>query len=159
MWQQLADRSISSYMPDLGVRPHISLAVYDRLEFEDVRDRLASFAERLSPFPLTLSATGSFAGDNRVLFLGMPANEQLLRVHQGFHRLFECHQDAEWEYYLEHTWIPHCTLAERLPEDLALEAVQADLHSQLPISAMASEIGIVEFRPVKELCTFGLTGV
>ena len=83
----------------------------------------------------------------------------LLRAHRDFHRLFERHKASEREYYLEGRWIPHCTLAERLPENLALETVEADLLAQLPISTMVSEIGIVEFRPVKELCRFALTGV
>ena len=159
MWRQLADRNISCYMLNLGVRPHVSLAVYDRLEFKDARKRLADFAESISPFPLTLSTTGSFSGDNRVLFLGAAANEVLLRVHRDFHRLFERHKASEREYYLEGRWIPHCTLAERLPNELALGTVIADLQTQLPIRAIVSEIGIVEFRPVKELCTFALTGV
>ena len=159
MWQQLADRNISSYMLNLGVRPHVSLAVYDRLEFEDASDRLASFAGSVSPFSLTLSATGSFTAENRVLFLGTAANEMLLTVHQNFHRLFERHKDAEWGYYLAPNWVPHCTLAERLPNELALGTVIANLQTQLPIRAIVSEIGIVEFRPVKELCTFALTGV
>ena len=109
MWRQLADRNISTFMLDSGVRPHVSLAVYERLEFTDARKSLADFAESISPFPLTLSTTGSFSGDNRVLFLGTAANEVLLRVHRDFHRLFECRQDAEWGYYLAPNWVPHCT--------------------------------------------------
>ena len=159
MWRQLADRNISAFMLDSGVRPHVSLAVYERLEFEDVGKSLAEFAESIPPFPLILSTTGSFSGDNRVLFLGTAANEVLLRVHKDFHWLFERHKTSEREYYFEDWWIPHCTLAERLPEDLALETMEADLLRQLPISAMVIEIGIVEFRPVKELCRFALTGV
>ena len=159
MWQQLADREISTFMLDSSVRPHVSLAVHERLKFEDAAQDLAGFAECISPFPLTLSTTGSFSGDNRVLFLGTAANEVLLRVHKDFHRLFKRHKTSEREYYLEGRWIPHCTLAERLPENLALGTVEADLIKQLPICATVSEIGIVEFRPVKELCTFALTGV
>ena len=73
MWRQLADRNISTFMLDSGVRPHVSLAVYERLEFEDAGKSLAEFAESIPPFPLILCTTGSFTGENRVLFLGTAA--------------------------------------------------------------------------------------
>ena len=156
IWRELAEKNVSSYMLDSGWRPHVSLAVFDHLDVEDARNRLASFAAGIPPFPITLSSVGRFSGENDVLFLSPLVSEELLRVHRDFHRLFECHRDAEWEYYLEHRWVPHCTLAERLPSDSIPKAVEIGLGISLPIEARIIEMAIVEFRPVRELSSFRL---
>lgn len=156
IWRELAEKHVSSHMLDSGWRPHISLAVFDHLDIEDARNRLASFAAGIPPFPITLSSVGRFSGENDVLFLSPLMSEELLRVHRDFHRLFECHRDAEWEYYLEHRWVPHCTLAERLPNDSIPKAVEIGRGISLPIEARIIEMAIVEFRPVRELSSFRL---
>ena len=52
--------------------------------------------------------------------------------------------------------MPHCTLAMDFTEDLTPTALAIARHAPLPLTGRLDRIGIVEFRPVKQLCAFAL---
>lgn len=156
VWEKLAGGGVNFSPLNSGWRPHISLAVFDRLDVADAKAKLELFSSGISSFRLMLSNLGVFAGEESVLFLSPVVNERLLRTHRDLHRLFEDYADAEWEYYLEERWVPHCTLAERLPRSIVPKAAEIACEISLPINALAEDIALVEFRPVKELCAFKL---
>ena len=156
IWRELARRGVSSYMRDCGARPHISLAVFDELDPEDAERKLSAFAAEVSPFPVLLSNLGVFSGDLSVLFLGPVVSAELIGAHRKVHELFARDRPSEWEHYLEEKWIPHCTLALDLSREMVPRAVESCMAVHLPIEATVTEIGLIEFRPVKELFSFNL---
>ena len=156
IWCELADKGISSDMRDLGAMPHISLTVFNQLDIEDAERKLSAFAEEVSPFPVLLSNLGVFCSDLSVLFLGPVVNAELIGAHRKTHELFVGDRPSEWEYYLEGNWVPHCTLAMDIPREMVPRAVESCMAVRLPIEATVTEIGLVEFRPVKELFSFDL---
>ena len=59
-------------------------------------------------------------------------------------------------YYLPGKWMPHCTLALELEPRLISQAVDIGLQLPLPLHGEITEIGVIEFRPVKHLFAFRL---
>ena len=62
IWKAVQNAGISSPLLDGGYRPHVSLGVCNRIDVSAFEAELSSFAERVAPFPLTLSSVGVFPG-------------------------------------------------------------------------------------------------
>lgn len=156
IWCELADVGISSDMRDLGARPHICLAVFNELNTKDAELKLTAFADEIASFPVLLSCLGVFSGDQSVLFLGPVVNAELTGAHRKVHGLFADDKPSEWGHYLEGNWVPHCTLATELTRQAVPRAIESCMTVRLPIEATVTEVGLVEFRPVKHLFSFNL---
>ena len=157
IWDGLGENLGKPSLSELGARPHVSLAVYDdSLDTTGFPERFRQFAKSMAPFEFNLSSVGTFPGDEGVVFLAPVVTRQLLGVHQRFHEVFSEHENAGMGYYLPGNWVPHCTVAIDLPAAEVREAVGYCREAFRPISGRFQEIGLVEFRPVKELCTFKL---
>ena len=157
IWDGLGENLGKPSLSELGARPHVSLAVYDdSLDTTGFPERFREFAKSMAPFEFNLSSVGTFPGDEGVVFLAPVVTRQLLDVHQRFHEVFSEHENAGMGYYLPGNWVPHCTVAIDLPAAEVREAVGYCREAFRPISGRFQEIGLVEFRPVKELCTFKL---
>ena len=143
-WEAIQKAGISSSMLDAGYRPHISLGVCSRIDSSAFEVELSSFAERVAPFPLTLSSVGIFPGVDGVIFLGVTITEHLLDVHAAFHKIFKKHAGEQSEHYAVGKWVPHCTLAFGLSELQIAEAMPICRGIPLPVSTEVKEIGLME---------------
>ena len=56
------------------------------------------------------------------------------------------------------TWVPHCTLATDMEPDQFGTALAIAGRVSLPLECRVGEVGIVEFRPVKQLVSRVLGG-
>ena len=139
-------------------RPHVSLGVCNRIDANAFEAELSFFAERVAPFPLTLSSVGIFPGMEGVIFLGVTVTEHLLNVHAAFHKVFNTYAQEQSEHYVVGNWVPHCTLAFGLSEPQIAEAVSICRSMPLPISAEVQEIGLTEVSPTSchTLCVYRL---
>ena len=159
IWDGLGTALGQPSLSELGARPHVSLAVYgDDLDTDGFPERLLKFARSIEPFDFTLSSLGTFAGREGVVFLAPVVTRRLLEVHARFHEVFSKHDNAGMGYYLPGNWVPHCTVAIDLSATEVTEALAYCREIFEPISGQFREIGLVEFRPVKELftCALGL---
>jgi len=122
--------SVGSLMQGLHW-PHVSLAVADRLEPEVVAGALDGLPIA-PPLSLTFQFVGQFLG--RVLWLG-PAPSALLLAHQStvYERLTAAGIEV-WDHYRPERWVPHTTLAMRVPNPVMGTAVRRCLEV-LPIEA------------------------
>ena len=157
IWDGLGTALGKPSLSELGARPHVSLAVYDDgLDTNDFPERLLEFARSIDPFDFRLSSLGTFPGREGVVFLAPVVTRRLLEVHARFHEVFSKYEDAGMGYYLPGNWVPHCTVAIDLSAAEVIEAVAYGREVFQPISGRFREIGLVEFRPVKELFTCAL---
>jgi len=60
LWTALSRKGISSSLLNSGAKPHLTLGVYEYLDFAGVAADLAIFAKRMAPLDLTLSSFGAF---------------------------------------------------------------------------------------------------
>ena len=157
IWDGLGTSLGQPSLSELGARPHVSLAVYsDGLDTNGFPERLLEFARSIDSFDCMLSSLGTFPGREGVVFLAPVVTRRLLEVHARFHEVFSKHQNAGVDHYLPGNWVPHCTVAIDLPPHEVTEAVAYGREAFKPIPGRFLEIGLVEFRPVKERFTCAL---
>ena len=154
IWDGIAAELGKTSLSDHGARPHVSLAVYtDDLDMTGVQENLLKFAQSIDPFDFCLRSLSAFTRQEGVVYLAPVVTEQLLSVHERFHEAFAQHKDSVVAHYQPGNWIPHCTVAIDLVPAEIQKAVGYCREAFTPISGRFQEIGLIEFRPVKELFT------
>lgn len=123
-------QSVASVMRGLH-RPHMSLAVSERLDPQRVSDALDGVAV-VPPISLTLQFVGQFLG--RVLWLGPAPSAELLEHHALVYERLRAAGEDIWDHYRPGHWVPHCTLSMRVPNVLMGNAVRRCLEV-VPIEA------------------------
>ncbi|MHC5038721.1 MAG: 2'-5' RNA ligase family protein [Planctomycetota bacterium] len=156
VWKALYESKKAPYMWDSGARPHITLAIYEGIEFTPFIRKLISFAGNLSPFDVTMNSIGIFPTDKSVVYLAPHVSEELLALQASFHETFNEVGEFPWEFYLPGHWIPHCTLAMDIPPAQVPGIVEACLKHPLRIHGTIVSLGIVKFRPIEVLGEYPL---
>ena len=155
VWRELDDAG-TGYMARSGVRPHVTLGIWDTLELEGAEAELSALAAEIAPVRLIFASVGLFPGV--AIFLAPTVTAELLDLHAGFHRRFGRLGRASWDHYRPGSWVPHCTLATDLEPDRFGSALAIAGRVGLPLECRLVEIGIVQFRPVKQLVSRALGG-
>lgn len=152
----LIERGVPSTISDLGDRPHISLAVFSNVACDDLISLTKEFAGTTEPFNFRLSAIGTFPTDENVLFLSPVVTNQLLNLHQDFHKQLAKAGLTPSSYYIPTNWIPHCSVEMNIPDEQFSKAVEICKNAFKPLLGQFQEIGVIEFRPIKHLATWSL---
>lgn len=155
VWRELEDAGIT-YMARAGARPHVSLGIWETLDHAAFEAELTQFAAETPPLPITLASVGLFPAV--AVFLAPTVTRELLGLHAGFHRRVERLGTSPWRHYAPGAWVPHCTLATDLGHDQFEPALGIARRVALPLECRLVEIGIVEFRPVRQLVARVLGG-
>jgi 2'-5' RNA ligase len=158
LWQAIADAGVSSFVVKSGARPHVSLALYEKIDLAEFRSELETFADKTEPSSVTFSSIATFPTKEGVVFLAPIVTQELLDVHANFHRMFSRYRPEVSEYYLPNRWVPHCTVAMDLKSDQISRAIDVCRQVRLPIDGKFEQVGVIEYRPVKELFVYDLGG-
>lgn len=155
LWLELQAAGLDSTLLDIGARPHLSLAVFDRVEVSALCGLVEEFADRVHGYSSLFAAVGTFPGNEGVVFLAPAVSGELLALHGTFHRRLLDLGLETWEYYSPGRWIPHCTVALRLSSKALPEAVDLCRRSAALGPFTIRELGLIEFSPVKTVCRYG----
>ena len=159
VWRKsLARAAINSVMLDVGAQPHISLAVFENLDPQMLRADLSRFAEVTRPLSLDLASAGTFPTAEGVVFLAPVVTQELLLVHQRFHRLLSDRGLDCVAYYRPGNWVPHCTVAIDVAPDRVAASLEMCVQSEAFGAVALDEVSLIEFRPVREVYAFPLGG-
>jgi len=158
VWERLAQEAISSVMLDVGVQPHISLAVFQDLAPEMLRADLSRFAEVTQPLSLDLAFAGTFPTAEGVVFLAPVVTQELLEAHRRFHSTLRERGVDCMEYYLPGRWVPHCTVATGVAPDRMGAALEVCVRSEAFGAVELDKVSLVEFPPAREIYAFPLGG-
>jgi 2'-5' RNA ligase len=111
LWHRIEEAGLSSFLARGPFHPHLTLAIYQRLDPERFRDALATLAARQPPLLVALPSVGTFPGSEGAVFLAATMTAALLKLHRQIHTLLgECGA-TPLPYYLPDRWNPHCTVA------------------------------------------------
>lgn len=158
IWNAFQEQSISTYMMDMGARPHITLGIFHDVDEASFTAKLQSFTSKYAGFSLRFSSLGIFTSPKACLFLAPVITLPLLRMHHDLHTTFSDCDHKGWEYYLPDRWVPHCAM------DIALSSVGIE-HSTsymmdcfTPFEAEVDAVGLVKVeKPVTYLSTLSLS--
>lgn len=143
IWERLHDAGIPSVTGQApGRRPHVTLAVTERLAAQEIAALRTAIAS--TPLPgLHLGHLGAFTSQRGVLFLGVSVSRALLALHAAVHAAIPAQKTSSWPQCRPGVWIPHCTLAGRL-DAADLGAAVAALVPLQPLDAQVIGVGAVE---------------
>lgn len=156
IWRRLADAGLPAPLLDLGIRPHVTLAVYEDLDPARLLDALGSFAAEEPPEPVSLASVGAFPGEERVVFLAPVVTRGLLALHAGFHERFADLRERASPLYLPGGWVPHVTLSLAPDDDTLGRVLRVAREEPLPILGGLDRLEVLAFErgargPVKVL--------
>lgn len=145
LWDEASAFESIASMKALNYPPHLTLAVFpnDPGQIGDmVKDIFASQPSLSIPF----EAVSYFVGDFLVLW-AKPRHCDVLRdLHHRLHRTFDpatCH-----EHYRVDRWVPHCSLATKVPSSRANAAMEWARQKRLEFAVEFDATDFVQFPPV-----------
>lgn len=142
--------------PRAGVAPHVSLAVYDRLDAAAMIPALQRFAGLQPACDVKLSSLDLFPEPPSVLFAAPVVSAGLLELHGRFHHAVASFVRQCWAHYLPGDWVPHITLGEGMRPATVPAAVDHAIAAWRPRSALLHRLSLVRFQPVERLWSTAL---
>lgn len=130
--------------------PHVTLGACNALDIEACGAMLSGMV-LAPPLSCRFDSLGIFATDPAVLFAAPVVTLALLELHLGFHDRFQSVATGQSAYYQPGHWVPHCTLADRVPPTLVPDAVATAQKLRLPVVSEFSGIRIIEIPAARIL--------
>ncbi|XP_054802638.1 uncharacterized protein LOC129306204 [Prosopis cineraria] len=155
-WNVLARRQISTQLIEIESRPHITLFSSQFIDPIKLESIIKNFAAKLETLPLSFSSIGSLPNDSNVLFLSPTPSVSLLQFQAQLCDALKKEGVEISEEYRQDYWIPYCSVAQEVPKSRMAEAFCVLRDLKLPVNGYATDIGLVEFSPVRELCSYVL---
>jgi 2'-5' RNA ligase len=156
VWRALAEPEISPYLHTSGVRPHLTLLSGEAADLAALTPRLRDLAAATPPVTVSFVHLGLSPGPAANLFLVPRVTPDLLALHARYHAALAGLLTTPSERARPGQWVPHCTLVERVAAERLAAAVEVCRRAPLPLAARLAEIGVVEWRPVRQHCAFAL---
>ncbi|WP_026783406.1 2'-5' RNA ligase family protein [Pleomorphomonas koreensis] len=145
MWDEASVFEPVGSMRELNYPPHLTLAVFPEYpgEFGAIIAEVFSSQDSLR---VTFEGVRYFDNDLLVLWAKPCSNEALLNLHATLHS----HIDplACDEHYRVGRWVPHCSLATRVPQSAKSAAIKWAESKTLDFSVVFDLVDFVEFPPV-----------
>jgi hypothetical protein len=152
VWQVMAESDIADYLYKSANRPHITLTIFEDLDLNRTSAMLCKLAGQFTRIPLSFQSISIFPDTNAV-FLAPLVTPQLVRFQESVHRALISYASLpDYPFYLPGQWIPHCSIANYMPPENLLPAVQKAIETiSLPITGWITEVGLTSFSPVVHL--------
>lgn len=119
-----ASASHNYFMTEHNVPPHITIAAFETLHIEDVRNSLQEIFANFSMFKLQWVSIGVFKSST--LFIQPVLNQCLQELSVAIHeKLAEIPDTKINRFYQPFHWLPHTTIAKQLNEEQLFLSFQA----------------------------------
>ena len=156
IWERIESAGLSGFMPTSSARPHVSLAVYSHIVPSEMEPILSRFSREVGEMKIEFEGVSTFPKGEGNVFLAPKPSSSLRNLHARFHTLARQFTGELSDYYAPGAWVPHCTLDMDLPAENVLKIIELCNDLDLPTEARLVEIGLVAFRPIRELMNFPL---
>jgi 2'-5' RNA ligase len=142
LWDRLEDLDVPTLRSHTHGRhvPHVSYAVLRDWRLEEVRDQVEKLPSG-EPVELHFDALGTFRR-GRSWLVPAVSSDVLLRQEQVVAATTAAGADLH-RNYVPGVWIPHCTLAPRVPLT-ALPVLAATVYDVLPLRATADHAALID---------------
>lgn len=139
---------------DKNSAPHLTLAICDEIDTEQVKSKLHKLASITKECELNFLSLGIFSFPKPVIFISPKIEPNLLEIHQKLHRKLNSANENSWELYKPANWVPHVTLAYQLNRKMLQKATSKFWEIPLPLRSCVKQIGILEFEPHKDIVRY-----
>jgi len=150
-WRELEKKNISQAISNPGIRPHITLAIYDSLNCIECEKEIKQLADNSGVLSINADHFGIFPHSSPVIFIAPAPNCELMNFQKRIHQVLKNNVGGSWEMYQSGNWVPHLTLAHDIEKENFPAALEICMKIQLPLELKITQIGVVKFEPVKQL--------
>ena len=151
VWQALADDNLATGVQYAGIRPHITLAIYDELDCRSCENELVKITSKTVSMAIQLAHLGIFTNPELVVFAAPAPTKEFLDFHENLHSSLASEAKKPWGLYQPGNWVPHCTLALDFKMENLTEIIHRCKTLPFPMDVRAVQLGVVEFQPVRDL--------
>jgi len=130
---------------DSEVGPHVTLAACEKLDLSACVPLLAEWAGGIEDRRVRFESLGVFLLDSAVVFAAPVVTRALLAFHARVHHGLREIATELATPYLPDNWVPHCTLAERIPASLLPDVITIACGLPLPLAVQFDTLQIAEF--------------
>lgn len=132
VWDELKEKGISAYASQVkNRRPHITLGDGQQLDPVRFSEDFVRYYRDHKPIEVRLASIGSFIRTG-ILYYSPVLSEELTALHRDFHKQFLPPDGNESSLYRPGSWIPHCTIANRLSTEEQLKAFELVKDREIP---------------------------
>jgi 2'-5' RNA ligase len=149
LWRELEALGVRSHLYNGLYRPHVTLSIWETGRLSELEAELRTHVASRERFQLGFAGVGEFP-EETVVYL-RPVADELPELQRTVHELAVSFGVLASRYYHPDHWIPHCTMAWRVPVEQshrAREAMRA--HATLP-SGLVTALGVVDTPAEVEL--------
>jgi 2'-5' RNA ligase len=147
LWKEAARFEDKPSMESLNYQPHITFAIYEEIELEQLRNVARLAFEKQSRITLSFARIRYFDGSPLILWAEPSPTPEIKRLHEMIHRNISpslCHV-----HYRPTCWTPHVSLAVRIREERRREALTFCERPMQAIEVRFDVGDIVSFHPVR----------
>lgn len=159
IWERLASLKAGKCMSCSNGRPHITLAIYENVNLDCLREKIKGLARKIQGFNLKFLQIGIFPHNKGAIFLAPNLNDELLHCHRLIHAELEELTEQCWDYYKPHSWYPHCTLSLETPLHDIPRVIQEIIKDFRPLDVKVEFIGIASLEPLEYLTEIRLESI
>lgn len=151
MIKMVADASDNRYMLDVGIPPHVSIALFYSSDLNMIEEKTGEFAKNVKASEIIFEKIGAFPP--RVLFVSPRKDKYLSDLNRDIHQILLKDFQAD-TLYLPENWVPHCSLAVRLNDIQLQKAKSAVEKTELPLAVRAERVVLAKCNPYLEICSW-----
>ncbi|KML04439.1 2'-5' RNA ligase family protein [Rossellomorea marisflavi] len=145
VWDELKEKGISAYASQVkNRRPHITLGDVQQLDPVRFSEDFVRYYRNHKPIEVRLASIGSFIRTG-ILYYSPVFSEELTALHRDFHKQFLPPDGNESSLYRPGSWIPHCTIANRLSTEEQLKAFKLVKDQEIPQGSIAG-LSLLDLR-------------
>lgn len=146
-WSKFSQFEQAPSMAALDYPPHVTLAVYDGIPEQRVREALAPVFREQHALPLRFRRLNYFESPQLVFWADPAPSKPLFEVHAAIHSLIAPSHCRE--HYRPGSWVPHCTLATQVSPGNTASAIAFVSEPIKPFDVIFDCADCAEFYPVR----------
>lgn len=153
-WQKLHEAKLRGYVPRSPARPHITLAVYHKVDEDLIPHLLIELAQKIKPFPIQFNGLGLF--QSGVIYSAPTLSSDLITIQQQWLSIENKRFPMISEDHTHHHWTPHVTLIKQLRSNMWAKAIEILSHTVWPKISTVEAVSCVRFPPTTEISVIPL---
>jgi 2'-5' RNA ligase len=157
LWAQCATLEESPSMEAMQYPPHLTLAIYDEVERDNLFAGLAAVVDCLNCLTIRFESLGYFRAPYGIVLWALPVLPQaVLDAHAKIHSTIN--PDLCRFNYRPGNWVPHCSLATAISNEREDDAIAIAESPIDPFEVTFDAVDCASFMPVEVLRETVFTG-
>ncbi len=149
LWREASRFEAAPSMEALNYAPHLTLAVYADIAPSSLFAAAEKVFGEMRSFQVEFSGIGHFPNEMLVLW-ARPADDRILKnIHAAIHGEIDpvlCHEHSRPD-----RWVPHCTIAMKIPSSSAAAALKWVAATPARFTLTFDVVDCISFPPVEIL--------